>query len=205
MEITQPSVNIGLLGHVANGKSSLVRCITGEKTARGDSRCVQKGASREMTIQIGYSNAKIYQCQNCPKPQCYSSIEGSKNKVPDCSNCSSNKNMVLVQYVSFVDVPGHRSLMKNMISGSTVIDAAILVVDATRDTPQIQTIEHLAAAEIIGIKNYVAIAQNKIDLVFDKPEQLEKNWKAIKELTKDTCADTSKTPVVPTCFHLQNK
>ena len=99
----QPVINIGLLGHVANGKSSLVRSITGEKTARGDSRCMQKGESREMTIQIGYSNAKIYQCSECPKPDCYSSIEGSKKQIPVCDSCGKDETMKLVQYVSLVD------------------------------------------------------------------------------------------------------
>nr|QBK87517.1 MAG: translation initiation factor 2, beta subunit [Marseillevirus LCMAC201] len=102
-EITQPIINIGLLGHVANGKSSLVRCVTGEKTARNDSRCMQKGESREMTIQIGYSNAKIYQCNHCPKPDCYTSTEGSKKQIPSCGCCGSKDQMKLVQFVSFVD------------------------------------------------------------------------------------------------------
>ena len=102
-ELTQPIINIDLLGHVANGKSSLVRAVTGEKTARGDSRCMQTGESREMTIQIGYSNAKIYQCGHCPKPDCYTSIEGSKKQIPPCDNCGEKDAMKLVQYVSFVD------------------------------------------------------------------------------------------------------
>lgn len=102
-DIKQPLINIGLLGHVANGKSSLVRALTGEKTARGDSRCMQKGESREMTIQIGYSNAKIYQCMHCPKPDCYVSVEGSDNQVPSCDCCLKSDSMTLVQYVSLVD------------------------------------------------------------------------------------------------------
>lgn len=201
-ELLQPIINIGILGHVANGKSSLIRAITGEKTARGDSRCMQKGESREMTIQIGYSNAKIYQCDNCPTPECFSSIEGSKTQIPDCDNCGQNTAMKLVKFVSFVDAPGHRNLMRNMISGSAVMDCAILVVDANKGV-QIQTLEHLTAAEIIGIDKYIAIAQNKIDLVLNDPNRedlLLENFNIIKELVEDTGADLSRTPVIPTCF-----
>ncbi len=201
-EINQPTINIGLLGHVANGKSSLIRCITGEKTARGDSRCMSKGESREMTIQVGYSNAKIYQCGSCPKPDCYAGIEGSKREIPVCKCCKRRDNMKLVQFVSFVDNPGHRSLMKNMISGSTVIDNAILVVDANVDAAQIQTIEHLTVGEIIGVDHYITIIQNKIDLLFedDKCEQkLLQNQEQINELTRESGADLSRTPVIPAC------
>ncbi len=201
-DITQPLINIGLLGHVANGKSSLVRSITGEKTARGDSRCMQKGESREMTIQIGYSNAKIYQCDHCPKPDCFASIEGSKKQIPCCDHCGEKDAMKLVQFVSFVDAPGHRSLMQNMISGAAVMDGVILVVAANKDVPQIQTLEHLTAAEIVGINHYIAIAQNKIDLLLNDPkckERLAKNYAQIQDFVKDSGADTSKTPVVPTC------
>lgn len=203
LEIKQPLINIGLLGHVANGKSSLVRTITGEKTSRGDSRCVQKQEKREMTIQIGYSNAKIYQCTNCPKPDCYYSTEGSNKIVPECTMCHTTQHMILVQFVSFVDCPGHRQLMQNMISGSIVMDAAILVIDSTQTSTQTQTEEHLIAAEIVGINHYIAIAQNKIDLVAKEEKGLEKLYdrvEIIKDLVEGTAADISDTPVIPTSF-----
>lgn len=193
----QPSINIGLLGHVANGKSSLVRAITGEKTSRGDSRCMQKGESREMTIQVGYSNAKIYKC-NCPVPDCYVA-QSSEGDPPKCEIC--NMTMNLIKHVSFVDNPGHRSLMTNMLSGSMVIDTAILVIDSNKDCPQIQTLEHLLAAEIIGIGHYTAITQNKIDLILnetDRKELLTKNKNQIVEFVSSTAAES--TPIIPTCM-----
>lgn len=203
LEINQPLVNIGLLGHVANGKSSLVRTITGEKTSRNDSRCVQKQEKREMTIQLGYSNAKIYQCKNCPKPDCYYSVEGSSKCVPECTMCHTDSEMELVQFVSFVDCPGHRQLMQNMISGSVVMDSAILVVDSTETQIQIQTEEHLIAAEIVGLNHYIAIAQNKIDLVAKEEKGIEKLYDRIdvvKNLVNGTAADLAITPVIPTSF-----
>lgn len=195
----QPVVNIGLLGHVANGKSSLVRCITGEKTSRNDSRCISKETDREMTIQVGYSNAKIYQCAVCPKPLCYASIEGSSTRVPECTNCQGT-DMQLVQHVSFVDNPGHRSLIKNMISGSAVIDAAIVVIDTTQSIPQVQTEEHLSIAEIIGIPNYIAIAQNKVDLIIDQQEKSVTAKEEIVQFLQGTTAGVTLAPIIPTSF-----
>ena len=66
--------------------------------------------------------------------------------------------------VSFVDAPGHETLMAVMISGASIMDGALLLVSATESCPQPQTREHLAALEIAGIENIVVV-QNKIDLV----------------------------------------
>lgn len=187
----QPTINIGILGHVANGKSSLVKMLTGEKTSRGDSRCLKKGTeNREMTVQIGYSNAKIYQCMNCSKPECYFSCEGS-NPIPACNTCGNKESVVCVMHISFVDSPGHRYLMQNMMSGAAVMDSVIFVVDATCKQEQMQTMEHLIAAEIIGINKCIAIVQNKIDLVKNQQELID-NYKLIKKMFSDSFAENSK-------------
>ena len=70
----------------------------------------------------------------------------------------------LLRGVSFVDAPGHETLMAVMISGASIMDGALLLVAATEKCPQPQTREHLAALEIAGIKNIVVV-QNKIDIV----------------------------------------
>ena len=72
--------------------------------------------------------------------------------------------MSLARVVSFVDAPGHETLMAVMISGASIMDGALLLVSATETCPQPQTREHLAALEIAGIQNIVVV-QNKIDLV----------------------------------------
>ena len=67
--------------------------------------------------------------------------------------------------VSFVDSPGHESLMANMLSGAALMDGAILVTAANENVPQPQTREHLLALQTLGIKQIVLV-QNKVDLVF---------------------------------------
>lgn len=107
-----------------------------------------------------------------------------------------------------VDAPGHRYLMKNMISGAAVMDSAILVVDSTQDAGLVQTVEHLTAAEIVGIDNYIAIAQNKVDLLLDDRkcrEKLQHNHSQIVEMVRNTNANTEWTPVLPTSFSPANQ
>lgn len=65
----QPTLNIGTIGHVAHGKSTLVRAISGVHTVRFKQEKV-----RNITIRLGYANAKIYKCPTCPPPQCYKSF-----------------------------------------------------------------------------------------------------------------------------------
>jgi len=69
----------------------------------------------------------------------------------------------LVRVVSFVDCPGHESLMANMLSGAAVMDGAMLVIAANEPVPRPQTKEHAVALDILGVRN-VVVVQNKIDL-----------------------------------------
>jgi translation initiation factor 2 subunit 3 len=66
--------------------------------------------------------------------------------------------------MSFVDCPGHETLMRTMLNGASVMDTAILVVAADQKVPQPQTAEHLVVAEIMGLQHILAV-QNKVDLV----------------------------------------
>jgi len=102
-----------------------------------------------------------------------------------------NKAKVL-RKVSFVDAPGHESLMATMLSGATIMDGALLLIAANEDCPQPQTREHLMALEIIGIKN-VVIVQNKIDLIDEKAAI--KNYEQIKKFVKGTSYKNS--PIIP--------
>jgi translation initiation factor 2 subunit 3 len=92
-----------------------------------------------------------------------------------------------LRYVSFVDAPGHEMLMATMLSGSALIDAALLVVAANEGVKP-QTREHLMALQAKGIKQIIII-QNKIDLV--SKEEAIKNYKKIKDFIKDTIAENS--------------
>eukprot|EP01088_Endostelium_zonatum_P019433 TRINITY_DN6706_c0_g1_i2.p1 TRINITY_DN6706_c0_g1~~TRINITY_DN6706_c0_g1_i2.p1 ORF type:complete len:123 (-),score=7.18 TRINITY_DN6706_c0_g1_i2:119-487(-) len=84
----QPTLNIGTLGHVAHGKSTLVRIISGISTQKHN-----KELERNMTIKLGYANAKIYKCPLCPRPQCYQSFppDTKPDRPPSCKNseCTS--------------------------------------------------------------------------------------------------------------------
>jgi len=177
-EIVQPEVNIGTLGHVDNGKSTLVQALTGVWTARHSEEL-----RRGITIRIGYADAFIYKCPKCHGPNTYT----TQTK---CPNCGSETK--LKRAVSFVDCPGHHSLMVTMLSGSALMDGALFVLASSAKCPQAQDREHLLAAESVGIKKLV-IVQNKIDVV-SKERALE-NYKEIKAFIKGTIAEDA--PVVP--------
>jgi len=175
---TQPEVNIGTLGHVDNGKSTIVQAITGIWPARHSEEL-----KRGITIRIGYADAAIYRCPNCEEPFNYTSKE-------TCPRCGSKTEFT--RAVSFIDCPGHHSLMVTMLSGAALFDGAIFVADVRHKFPQPQDREHLQAALILGVKNLV-FAQNKID-VTTKERALE-NYAEIKEYVKGTIVEDA--PIIP--------
>ncbi|MEM3342248.1 MAG: translation initiation factor IF-2 subunit gamma, partial [Thermoplasmata archaeon] len=103
---------------------------------------------------------------------------------------------VFLRSVSFVDAPGHETLMATMLSGAALMNGAILLIAANEPCPQAQTREHLMALEICGIDKIV-IVQNKIDLVSE--EAARENYRQIKEFVKGTIAE--KAPVIPVSAH----
>lgn len=179
---TQPVANIGMVGHVDHGKTTLTKALTGEWTDR-HSEEIKRGIS----IKLGYADTAFYKCPVCQEPACYS----TKKVCPVCGNKTD-----LLRCVSFVDSPGHETLMATMICGAALMNGALLLIAANEPCPQPQTREHLMALDIIGIKNIV-IVQNKIDIVNE--QQAEENYKQIKEFTKGTCAENA--PIVPVSAH----
>ncbi|CAK9783448.1 hypothetical protein CC85DRAFT_254597 [Cutaneotrichosporon oleaginosum] len=173
----QATINIGTIGHVAHGKSSTVRAISGVQTVR-----FQSELERNITIKLGYANAKIYKCKNpaCPPPTCYRSYPSSKELHPKCERPGCDGRMELIRHVSFVDCPGHDILMATMLTGAAVMNGALLLIAGNESCPQPQTGEHLAALEIIGIDPHnIVILQNKMDLVresdaLDHSEQIRR-------------------------------
>jgi translation initiation factor 2 subunit 3 len=174
----QPCVNIGTSGHVDHGKTTLVEAITGVWTS-AHSEELRRG----ITIKIGYADAAFYKCPNCPTPICYSTQ-------PKCTSCGENGELLRV--VSFVDSPGHESLMANMLSGAALMDGAVLVIAANEKVPQPQTREHLLALSVLGIQQIVLV-QNKADLTAYQ-EALD-NYKQIKDFVKGSIGE--KAPVIP--------
>eukprot|EP00878_Enallax_costatus_P021659 GHUV01022947.1.p1 GENE.GHUV01022947.1~~GHUV01022947.1.p1 ORF type:complete len:215 (+),score=35.31 GHUV01022947.1:196-840(+) len=159
----QATINIGTIGHVAHGKSTVVKAISGVQTVR-----FKNELERNITIKLGYANAKIYKCPSCERPTCYKAYGSSKEDAPPCEQCSGP--MQLIRHVSFVDCPGHDILMATMLNGAAVMDGALLLIAANESCPQPQTSEHLAAVEIMRLKDII-ILQNKIDLVTESVAQ----------------------------------
>ena len=174
----QPEVNIGTIGHVDHGKTTLVQALTGVWASRHSEEL-----KRGITIKLGYADMPIFKCPKCAPPNNYT-IK------PYCEKCNSEAEFV--RAISFVDAPGHEALMATMLSGAAIMDGAILVIAADEPCPQPQTREHLAAAEVSGIKNLI-IVQNKIDIV-DEKRALE-SYKEIKNFIKGTGAE--KAPIIP--------
>ncbi|MBN2043301.1 MAG: translation initiation factor IF-2 subunit gamma [Candidatus Aenigmarchaeota archaeon] len=173
-----PEVNIGLVGHVDHGKTTLTEMLSGKWTDT-HSEEIKRGIS----IRLGYADMTIYKCPKCKPPHDLSATK-------KCIKCFSDGTPV--RTVSFVDAPGHEMLMATVLSGAALMDGALLLVASNEECPQPQTKEHLTTLDIVGIKNIV-IVQTKIDLV-DK-EQALKNYKQIKEFVKGTVAENA--PIVP--------
>jgi len=171
-----------MIGHVDHGKTTLTQRLTG-KWADEHSEELKRGIS----IKLGYADAALYKCPSCDDPKCYC----VKKKCPNCDSTTE-----LLRVVSFVDAPGHETLMAIMLSGAAIMDGAVLVIAANEICPQPQTREHLTALDLSGIKNIV-IVQNKIDLVPE--ENALKNYKQIKKFVKGTCAEDA--PIIPMSAH----
>ena len=174
----QPCVNIGTSGHVDHGKTSLIQALTGSWTS-----VHSQELKRGITIRVGYSDAAFYKCKTCEEPLGYSTT-------PKCNNCGDESELSRV--VSFVDSPGHESLMANMLSGSALMDGALLLVAANEQVPRPQTKEHLLALQTLGIKQIVVL-QNKVDLL--SYDEVMGNYKDITKFVKGTNA--AKSPIIP--------
>ncbi len=167
--VGKPKFNMGMVGHVDHGKTTLTEALSGKWTDT-HSEEIKRG----ITIRLGYADFSIYRCPDCKEPDCYSTKE-------DCAKCG--KKGEILRTVSIVDAPGHESLMATMLSGAAIIDGALLLVAANEPCPQPQTREHLVALEIIGIKSLVVV-QNKIDLVSE--DAARENYVGIKAFLKGT-------------------
>jgi len=173
----QPEVNIGLVGHVDHGKTTLVQALSGSWTDQHSEEM-----KRGISIRLGYADATFRVCEGLDEPECYTVDE----------ECPDGSTSEALRTVSFVDAPGHETLMATMLSGAAIMDGAVLVVSATEDVPQAQTEEHLMALDIIGVDNIV-VAQNKIDLV-DR-ERARENYEQIADFVEGTVAEDA--PVIP--------
>ena len=176
----QPEVNIGLVGHVDHGKTTLTQALSGVWT---DTHSEER--KRGISIKLGYADTAFYKDN-----------DGRYYATGKRADGANDVESELERVVSFVDAPGHETLMAIMITGASIMDGAMLMVAANETCPQPQTREHLMALEIAGIKNIV-IVQNKIDLV--SKERAMESHAEIKSFLQGTIAQDA--PVIPVSAH----
>jgi len=179
----QSEISIGTLGHVDHGKTTLVSHLTGEWTDRHSDE-IRRGIS----IRLGYAATTLMKCKKCPEPDMYTTSYLAEDG--KCKKCGGA--LEVLREISFVDSPGHESLMATCLSGASLMDGAILVIAADEPCPMPQTSEHLHALQIIGVEKII-IVQNKIELV--SKEDAKKHYKQILDFVKGTVAEGA--PIVP--------
>ena len=165
-------------GAIVAHNTTLTQAITGI-WASAHSEELKRG----ITIKVGYADAAFYRCSRDQGPGSYS----TSSVCPVDGTATT-----LLRAVSFVDAPGHESLMTNMLAGAFVMDGAVLVIAANEPVPRPQTREHLQALQMLGMKKIV-IAQNKVDLVTD--QEAQKNYELIQKFVKGTVA--ADAPIIP--------
>jgi len=165
-ERTKPHVNVGTIGHVDHGKTTLTAAITKVLSYKNFATFVsydnidKAPEERERGITIATAHVE-YQTDN--------------------------------RHYAHVDCPGHADYVKNMITGAAQMDGAILVVSAA-DGPMPQTREHILLARQVGVP-YIVVYMNKVDMV-DDPELIELVELEIRELLSKYQFPGDKTPIV---------
>lgn len=183
----QPIINVGTIGHVANGKSTLVKCLTSKETQQ-----FSKEKERNITIRLGYANTKVWMCNTCSSPERYTS-SASLVMSKQCASCK--EPLELISHISIVDCPGHNELTSTMLNGSSVMDYAILVEACNNtDIPAPQTAEHLIATRASNIPTCMII-MNKLDLV--KKETAKDKITKLCDFVKRVSNTEELPPVIP--------
>jgi elongation factor Tu len=163
---SKPHVNIGTIGHVDHGKTTLTAAIT------------------KVMADAGYSEARSFdQIDNAPE----------EKERGITINSSHVEYQTKERHYAHVDCPGHADYVKNMVTGAAQMDGAILVVAAT-DGPMPQTREHILLGRQVGIPRIV-VFMNKVDMV-DDPELLELVEMEIRDLLSFYEYDGDNGPVV---------
>ena len=165
-ERTKPHVNIGTIGHVDHGKTTLTAAIT------------------TVLSKKGYANATAYdQIDKAPEEKERGITINTAHVEYETDN----------RHYAHVDCPGHADYVKNMITGAAQMDGAILVVSAA-DGVMPQTREHILLASRVGV-NYIVVFLNKADMV-DDPELLELVDMEVREILSDYGFPGDDTPII---------
>jgi len=170
-ERTKPHVNVGTIGHVDHGKTTLTAAITKVQGAKG------------LATYVSYDQvAKASESQGRRDPTKILTIATSHVEYQSAA-----------RHYAHVDCPGHADYIKNMITGAAQMDGAILVVSAS-DGPMPQTREHILLARQVGVPAIVVFL-NKVDTV-DDPELLDLVELEIRELLSKYEFPGDKTPII---------
>ncbi|HZH66243.1 MAG TPA: elongation factor Tu [Flavisolibacter sp.] len=163
----KPHVNVGTIGHVDHGKTTLTAAITSHLASKGMGNVAKK----------------------------YDEIDGAPEEKERgiTINTAHVEYQTAARHYAHVDCPGHADYVKNMITGAAQMDGAILVVAAT-DGPMPQTKEHILLARQVGVPRIV-VFMNKVDLV-DDPELLELVEMEIRDLLSSYGFDGDNTPII---------
>ncbi|TSC92086.1 MAG: elongation factor Tu-like [Candidatus Berkelbacteria bacterium Licking1014_85] len=165
-ERTKPHVNVGTIGHVDHGKTTLTAALTNVLAKDGKTKALN-----------------VDQIDNAPE-------EKQRGITISTYHCEFESDK---RHYAHVDCPGHADYIKNMITGAAQMDGAILVVAAT-DGPMPQTREHILLAHQVGVPKIV-VYMNKVDQVKD-PELLDLVEMEIRELLNKYEYDGDNTPII---------
>src|ERR1043166_9116018 len=170
-ERTKPHVNVGTIGHVDHGKTTLTAALT------------KVAADKGLATYVTYDQvAKASESQ------------GRRDATKILTIATSHVEYATAnRHYAHVDCPGHADYVKNIITGAAQMDGAILVVSAV-DGPMPQTREHILLARQVGVP-YIVVALNKVDAV-DDPELLELVELEVRELLKSYGFPGDDLPVV---------
>lgn len=173
--MAQSEINVMSAGHVDHGKTTIIQSITGKNTDT-HSEEVKRG----ITIKLGYADVVVRKCDKC----------GTFTLKEKCEKCILPTKES--RRISFLDAPGHETLMATVVAASSIVDGALFIIAANEKCPQPQTLEHMLVLDAIGIKK-VIVVQTKVDLV--TKEQALQNYKEIKELVRGTALENA--PIIP--------
>jgi translation initiation factor 2 subunit 3 len=162
------------LGGIVSHNTSLTKALTG-KWCDTHSEEMKRGIS----IRLGYADTTFYKLKT--------------NNGIIYSNDKNKGTVVSERLVSFVDAPGHETLMTTMLSGAALMNGAVLVIAANEICPQPRTVEHLMALKFAGVEKIV-VAQNKVDLV--DAERAKQQQGEIKKFLKEYGYENA--PIIPT-------
>jgi translation initiation factor 2 subunit 3 len=183
----QADTVIGVIGSVSNGKSCVVKSITGTTTQR---HAKEKQTNR--TIRVGYANAKLFKCSECSSPSCYKSVKPTDNKCV-CDTCG--KECEFQKHVSFTDVPGHNLFMSTMLNGTCAMDYAIMIESCQNtEIPSQQTIEHYNILRQKGIST-ILVCLNKVDQMVKTPKKVKQIMEKLRKYIYD--AEGVIVPIIP--------